>query len=88
MRRILVPMADHEPFVTIGDDLLPRLQRLRDWAERSAPPEVYMEIVDVCIICEALANPEGDWNKTVDIRDVAARLQRQGIHLLKKSESD
>jgi len=76
-----------EPLLTIKD-LLPRLRRLRDWAEESAPADIYIEILDAYVICEALADPNGDWNKRVDIRDVAARLRRQGIHLVKNHEFD
>jgi hypothetical protein len=64
----------HEPVLTISD-LVPRLQRLRDSAARSAPPQIYLDLIEACAICEALANPEGDWNKVVSIEDVAARLQ-------------
>jgi hypothetical protein len=72
---------DHEPFLDIGD-LLPRLRKLRDWACESAPAEIYADIFEACVICEALADPTGDWNKSVDVRDVAARLRRQGLHLV------
>ena len=76
-------MADeHEPFLNVGD-LVPRLQKLRDWASESAPAEIYADIVEACVICEALADPTGDWNKSVDARDVAARLRRQGLHLVR-----
>jgi hypothetical protein len=79
-------MADgHEPFLNVGD-LVPRLRKLRDWASEFAPAEIYADIVEACVICEALADPTGDWNKTVDARDVAARLRRQGLHLVRPED--
>ena len=75
-------MADETaPFLEISD-LVVRLQRLRDWAERSGPPEIFVDLVEACVICEALADPDGDWSKTVSAEDLAAKLRRQGLHLV------
>lgn len=63
-------------------DLLNRLNRLRDKARASGPDDIYIDLIEARALCEALANPDGDWNKTVDVRDVAAQLRRQGLHLL------
>ena len=69
------------PNVEIGD-LLNRLNRLRDRARASGRDDIYIDLIEACALCEALANPDGDWNKTVDVRDVAAQLRRRGLHLL------
>jgi hypothetical protein len=74
-------MADHEPFLEIGD-LLGRLHRLRDWARKSGPHDVYIDLLEACAICEALENPDHPANKTVDIDTVVASLRRRGIHVV------
>jgi hypothetical protein len=73
-------MAD-APLLEITD-LLVKLQGIRDRARDSGSDDIYIDLIEACAICEALANPEGDWNNTVDIRDVAARLRRQGLHVV------
>jgi hypothetical protein len=75
-------MAENEAPLLEISDLVARLQRLRDWARESGPPDIYVDLVEACAICEGLADPDGDWNKTVDVRDVAARLRRQGLHVV------
>jgi hypothetical protein len=49
------------------------------------PPDIYVE---ACAMCEALANSDGNWNKAVDMRDVAAHIRRQGIHLVPETLSE
>ena len=66
-------------------DLLNRLNRLRDRARESGPDDIYLDLIEACALCEALADPDGDWNKTVDARDVAAELHRQGLHLVPRT---
>lgn len=68
-------------------DLLNRLNRLRDRARASGPADIYIGLIEACALCEALADPNGDWNKTVDVRDVAAQLRRQGLHLVSRAGS-
>ena len=67
-------------------DLLAVLHRLRDRARESGPYDIYVDLVEACALCEALANPDGEWNKTVNADDVAARLRRQGLHLVQGDE--
>lgn len=75
-------MAENDPPLLDISDLVVRLQRLRDWARESGPPDIYVDLVEACAICEGLADPDADWNKTVDVRDVAARLRRQRLHMV------
>jgi len=72
---------DAVPFLEIGD-LLKRLHQLRDRARESGPNDIYLGLIEACAICEALADPNDERNKTVDFEDVAARLRRQGLHLV------
>jgi len=75
------------PFLEIND-LLERLKRLRDRARESGPNDIYIDLIEACALCEALADPNGEWNKTVNADDVAARLRRQGIHVVPDEHSE
>jgi hypothetical protein len=68
-------------------DLVERLRRLRDWARESGPNDIYIELVEACALCEALADPDNKWEKMVNVDDVAAQLRRQGPHLVVGDES-
>jgi hypothetical protein len=79
--------AETGPFLTVGE-LCDRLHSLCEWAKENAPTEIYVDLIETCVICEALADANGDWNKTVDVSEVAARLKREGIHLVPRSAKD
>jgi hypothetical protein len=61
-------MAENDAPPLEISDLVVRLQRLRDWARESGPPDIYVDLAEACAICEGLADPDSDWNKTVDVR--------------------
>jgi hypothetical protein len=70
------------PFLEIND-LVTRLRWLRDRARESGPDDLYIKLIEACALCEALADPDGEWQKTVNVDDVAAGLRRQGLHLVR-----
>jgi len=51
-------MADAAESVIDFSNLLKRLVRLRDWAEESAPEEIYIELLEASELCKTLMDPD------------------------------
>lgn len=68
-------------------DLLERLHRLRDRAREIGPTDIYIDLIEACALCEALANRDGEWNKSIEVDQETPRAKRQGIHLVTEKPS-
>lgn len=61
-------------------NLLTKLQRVRDRAEATDDHELYLDLVEICAYCEVLVNESR--GEPVDIEILIANLERRHLHVV------